>query len=193
MSLIRKIGMISCDAKRTPTTRAILTLRGAAGRRDEGFLRKLENSPQERGILGWGTRPPRRVPFSSFVVPLAGGVGDSRESSKTSPDAIVESRVGRVPTSSPGDTIAITHRDETQRVASGDPPLRYPQCQCYATGHDALHRWCGCFPTGHPFCIWYLAEFKTGTSGAFDLQADHSRTLFGIWCFSIVCDLELVI
>jgi len=139
VSLIRKIGMISCDAKRTPTTRAILTLRGAAGRRDEGFLRKLENSPQERGILGWGTRPPRRVPFSSFVVPLAGGVGDSRESSKTSPDAIVESRVGRVPTSSPGDTIAITHRDETQRVASGDPPLRYPQCQCYATGHDVLH------------------------------------------------------
>ena len=91
MSLIRKIGMISCDAKRTPTTRAILTLRGAAGRRDEGFLRKLENSPQERGILGWGTRPPRRVPFSSFVVPLAGGVGDSRESSKTSPEAIEES------------------------------------------------------------------------------------------------------
>jgi len=25
------------------------------------------------------------------------------------------------------------------------------------------------------------------------LHSDHRRTLFGIWCFSIVCDLELVI
>jgi len=31
--IARKIGMISCDAKRTPTTQAILILRGAAGRR----------------------------------------------------------------------------------------------------------------------------------------------------------------
>jgi len=66
--------MISCDAKRTPTTQAILILRGAAGKRHGGFLRKLEDSPEERGISEVGGGLVLRILILSRVQCLGFGI-----------------------------------------------------------------------------------------------------------------------
>ena len=74
--------MISCDAKRTPTTQAILILRGAAGRRHGGFPRKRES-------CGGG-----EVPTTQATLILRGAAGrrgtnDASEAASTKWDLTV--------------------------------------------------------------------------------------------------------